>query len=163
METRPFITAVCILILLTSSYAAAKDEKPHDWLKDAAQSYSSERSSSLAPGNNLTPEASARVATFDHLPDGRVVIIIPNSVAGEEKMNAVFARHVEIDKGATVVWINQDIMEHNVEGLTQDGEILFLSGHLATGDNFQYKFDESGEYQFVCPMHPWQKGTVKVR
>ena len=135
-----------IPIVLFCHAAAAGDIDAPKWLEFLGEKYQAMQSSKPA----------------DRLADGRIVIIIPNSSAGEDRINAVFDRNVVVERGSRVVWINQDNITHNVRGMAANGDHLFYSGHLDTGESYEYTFNETGAFLFVCPMHPWQAGTVKV-
>ncbi len=138
-------------------------DSSYKWLKDTAEKYSVDRFPTGEPTNTVeTERAPTKAGAPDHLADGRVVIIIPNSSAGEEKINAVFSRNVVVGQGSTVVWINQDNMRHKLRAMTASGNQVFYSGYLDTGDSYEHTFDDPGTYIFVCPVHPWRSGSVVV-
>ena len=78
---------------------------------------------------------------------------------------------VTINAGDTVVWTNDDVVAHMVNA----GDILadpsavgfdypngFDSGLMMSDDEFEWTFDEPGEYPYLCQLHPWMVGTVTV-
>jgi Plastocyanin len=64
---------------------------------------------------------------------------------------------IEISKGDTVVWKNEDSAPHTV---TSDS---FESGSMSQGDTFKHTFDTAGTFDYYCGNHPSMKGTVKVK
>lgn len=63
---------------------------------------------------------------------------------------------VTVNKGDTVVWVNDDNVPHIVKFPD------FQSGTLATGDSFEHRFDAAGEYAYVCGIHASMQGKVTV-
>lgn len=39
---------------------------------------------------------------------------------------------------------------------------VFDSGSLNRGETYEFRFDEAGEYEFFCRIHPTMTGTVSV-
>ena len=70
---------------------------------------------------------------------------------------------LKIKAGDTVVWINQDVMPHNVEfqpGVTGDSD---LKGPMLKKDqSYSITFNEAGEYAYHCTPHPFMRGKVTV-
>lgn len=64
-----------------------------------------------------------------------------------------------ISPGSTMTVTNTDGVEHT--WTSEDG--LFDSGVLAPGSSFEFRFDESGEFNFVCEIHPSMSGAVTVK
>lgn len=60
--------------------------------------------------------------------------------------------------GTTVKWINKDDVDHTVT--SSDG--LFDSGNIAGGETYEYTFDSTGTYDYVCTLHSGMTGTVIV-
>ena len=91
-------------------------------------------------------------------------IIIPNG--NSEKGNYGFYEpiHLDITTGTVVTWKNQDDYGHTVQSQDGAGNVipLFNSNILLTGQTFEYKFDERGDYQYFCTLHPWRVGTISV-
>jgi plastocyanin len=71
---------------------------------------------------------------------------------------------LEVIRGTTVTWQNQDSIQHDIQSIDSSGNIipLFNSGLLKTGDTFSYKFDKPGGYHYFCTIHPWRIGIVTV-
>lgn len=60
--------------------------------------------------------------------------------------------------GETVTVTNEDSMVHTWTAV--DGE--FDSGSLAEGESFEHTFDEAGEFDFFCSIHPTMTGSITV-
>lgn len=71
---------------------------------------------------------------------------------------------VKIDVGDEVIWTNEDLAFHTVtSGDSTDGPNgLFDSGMFKIGEKFSHKFEESGNFDYFCTLHPWMQGTVVV-
>ena len=71
---------------------------------------------------------------------------------------------VKIDVGDEVIWTNEDMAFHTVtSGNPVDGpDELFDSGMFKTDEQFSHKFEESGNFDYFCTLHPWMQGTVVV-
>jgi plastocyanin len=64
---------------------------------------------------------------------------------------------VTINKGDTVVWINKDMVDHNV---TEEKSKTFYSDTIRVGKSWIHAFDSSAKY--FCSIHPSMKGKVIV-
>ena len=66
-------------------------------------------------------------------------------------------------KGDSVTWVNEDSAFHSVtSGLYDSPTELFDSGHLDPFESFTFTFDEVGDYDYFCTLHPWMEGLVTV-
>ena len=66
---------------------------------------------------------------------------------------------VKAEPGTAITWINDDIVVHTV---TDQEPNSFDSGFIQAGAEWNHTFDESGEYNYYCTLHPWMKGAVLV-
>lgn len=67
---------------------------------------------------------------------------------------------IEVDAGTTVTWTNEDDFPHNLHLL--DGSDRLEP--LPVGEEASITFDEPGEYDYECSLHPQQmQGKVIVR
>lgn len=64
-----------------------------------------------------------------------------------------------VTNGTTVIWINNDGVDHTV--IAEGG--LFNSGLLGNGQNFTYTFSIPGTYNYSCSIHPNMRGTIIVQ
>jgi len=65
---------------------------------------------------------------------------------------------VTIKAGSTVVWTNDDSIQHDV---TFDGGDI-SSSTLNHNDTFSHTFPSAGTYHYICSIHPFMHGTVIV-
>jgi plastocyanin len=63
-----------------------------------------------------------------------------------------------VQKGDTVVWINHDIVAHDV---TEQAHKLWTSGPLAPGESWNLVVTESADY--YCSIHVVMKGKLVVQ
>lgn len=73
-------------------------------------------------------------------------------------------KETKIKVGESVTWTNKDGMAHNVH-LRQGpakGKPYAQGKMLNTGDSYTLKFNEAGEYSYVCTPHPMMKAKVIV-
>lgn len=64
---------------------------------------------------------------------------------------------LNINKGDSVIWTNQDSAPHNVA--VDDSE----SPILTKGQTFVYIFNNIGVFDYHCPLHPSMRGTITVK
>ena len=64
---------------------------------------------------------------------------------------------VEIKKGNTVEWKNDDITPHTATSAT------FNSGSIASDAAWRHTFTQAGSFQYYCTFHPEMKGMVIVK
>jgi len=62
-----------------------------------------------------------------------------------------------VKPGDRVVWVNKDPFPH-----TATAEGTFDSKSIAAGDSWSYVARKSGEFAYVCTLHPGMKGTLLV-
>lgn len=68
--------------------------------------------------------------------------------------------NLEVEVGTVVVWTNNDALPHNV----QIGEPNKIVGEmLRAGQSMAIKFNDAGDYGYICTPHPFMKGTVSVK
>lgn len=68
-------------------------------------------------------------------------------------------KEISVKVGTTIVWTNNDSVEHNVTSDTG----VFSSGAMAPGDTFKFTFTQAGTYPYSCSIHvPNMVGTVTV-
>jgi len=95
------------------------------------------------------------------------IISLPtgSSVPGCDETNECFIpAEVSISVGETVTWSNDDTAAHTVtSGLPAEGpDGVFDSSLFMAGTTFEHTFDEAGEYDYFCMVHPWMTGKVSV-
>jgi len=114
--------------------------------------------SSAAPGIwNVTAVASNNSSIDIHTWDW---IVRPPPVINVEIKNFAFnPGNIEIPKGTTVIWTNNDNFDHTV---TSDTAGIFDSGALNQGQTFEFTFNEIGTFDYHCSFHSFMHGEVTV-
>jgi plastocyanin len=87
------------------------------------------------------------------------------SVPGCEETNECFTpASITINVGDTVDWTNSDTAAHTVTGGSPadgpSGE--FDSSLVLSGAQYAFTFEEAGDYDYFCMVHPWMVGNVQV-
>jgi len=99
------------------------------------------------------------------------IIVIREDVFME--INGLFEfKLLKIQKGVTVTWktteenlgAGGDVNFHQVKEVNPDKpeEELFDSGSLTLNKKWSYTFNEVGEFEYICPPHPWMVGKIIV-
>lgn len=63
-----------------------------------------------------------------------------------------------VNTGDTVIWINRDIVDHNV---TEEVGKEWTSGNMPSGSSWKMAVVKSAAY--FCTIHPVMKGSLSVR
>lgn len=74
-----------------------------------------------------------------------------------------FTSNLTIEAGTSVTWTNRDGAPHTVTSGTPgrpSGD--FDSGNIGNGGTYTRQFDEPGQYEYYCAIHPSMTGTVTV-
>jgi plastocyanin len=64
---------------------------------------------------------------------------------------------IEIKKGDTVEWKNDDITPHTATSAAFD------SGSIASDAGWRHTFTQAGSFPYYCTFHPGMKGTVVIK
>jgi nitrite reductase (NO-forming) len=85
-------------------------------------------------------------------------------------LNSYWPKVVEVPAGTEVTWIQEDNFDflageytgqHNVVGVS--GPQRFASELMKHADQYSHTFTEPGDYEYVCSLHPYMRGIVRVR
>ena len=94
---------------------------------------------------------------------GASVSIVPNASTMGDK--AFSPNPAELKAGESVTWTNDDSQIHTATsgavGAEDSGKV-FDSGILSPKATFDFKFDQAGEYDYYCTLHPQMLGKVSV-
>jgi len=98
-----------------------------------------------------------------------VTVRIPQG-SSELTEDAYVPNPVEVNVGDTVTWINDDITPHTAtSGSSSSGSTGMFGGTDDApeiigpdGDAQSFTFDEAGEFEYYCTLHPNMVGTVVV-
>jgi len=63
-----------------------------------------------------------------------------------------------VQRGDRVVWVNKDPFPH-----TATADRTFDSKSIAAGHSWSYVASKSGEFAYVCTLHPGMKATLIVQ
>ena len=69
--------------------------------------------------------------------------------------------NVTVKAGTTVKWTNSDTPPHTVTKSDGPGAD-FDSGSIDPGGTFEQTFEDKGTIDYVCTIHPGQKGSITV-
>ena len=93
-------------------------------------------------------------------------VIMPPKVSrpGCEETDSCYVPHIiTIKQGEQVTWQNGDVAFHSVtSGLYGSPSDLFDSRHLDPQEKFTVSFNETGNFDYFCTLHPWMEGKVIV-
>ena len=64
---------------------------------------------------------------------------------------------LQVSPGETVTWVNADGAPHSVAIANQKS-----SDTVMPGSSFQTSFTQSGDFGYVCSIHPYMTGAVRV-
>ncbi len=109
----------------------------------------------LAAGVLSSCASSNQNGTAETQPDGKTIVLI------EEKPlpGAYMPESVSIKAGSVVVFENKSSLPHNV---VFEDPSLKDSPLMKTGESFSVNFKSSGEFSYVCTLHPVMRGSVSV-
>ena len=71
-------------------------------------------------------------------------------------------KRITVKRGQTVGWVNSDGVAHNVTKEQGPGSD-FHSSTMNQGATYAHTFTKAGTFDYVCTIHPNQKGVVTVR
>jgi len=102
-----------------------------------------------------------------HADEAKVTMADGSGVPGCEETDAgcFLPTNVQIAAGGHVEWENTDNTVHVVaSGVASDDDAgsLFNSQMMMAGTTFSYTFEDAGEFDYFCFVHPWMVGTVSV-
>ena len=83
----------------------------------------------------------------------------PQSAAVSIENFTFKAPALTVKRGTTVTWTNADDIPHTV--VAKDGS--FKSKVLDTGDRFSFTFAKTGQFGYLCSIHPHMTGVVIVK
>jgi plastocyanin len=92
-------------------------------------------------------------------------VIMPNGNSDMGNVGFYIPLNLEVTKGTTVVWLNDDVIGHTIQSQDGEGNVigLFNSDVLETGERFPHTFEAEGVYNYFCTIHPWRVGVITVR
>jgi plastocyanin len=128
------VLCACFALALVAAGCGSSDDKKSD--------------SNSTPAKSNTPAAKAPVA-------GGVAAVSIKDVKFDPDT-------ITVKKGQTVKWTNNDGFAHTVTKTAGPGA-KFDSGDVGGGKTYEQKFDTAGTIDYVCTIHPGQKGKIVVQ
>ena len=95
--------------------------------------------------------------------EGTEAIIPPGAAFQNE--TAYQPNPIQIEEGDTVTWVNKDFDPHTVtSGAFGDDDAgdEFDSGYMGPQASFSFTFEDRGEFEYFCELHPNMVGMVEV-
>ena len=143
-----------------NSPAAPSQQMSSAMNTDAAEKAAAEKAAAKAAAETAAAKAAAAV------PQTHIVETAMGSGApGCETSNACYLpQDITISTGDTVKWDNVDNAAHTVTGGSpSDGPSgVFDSSLLMAGLDYSFTFNDAGNYDYFCMVHPWMVGSVTV-
>jgi plastocyanin len=161
----PLLAAIVIVSLMVSS---AHAEAVPDWIKNTAKWWVEGKITETEFLNAIKFLIEKNVIIIEQKETKPVAtvanVIIPNGNSEVGNVGFYIPLNLEVKKGTTVVWINDDNIQHTIQSQDEQGNVLslFNSKALKTNERFAYKFNEDGVYHYFCTIHPWRVGVVTV-
>jgi plastocyanin len=143
--------------------AAAADaaEKADAASKAAAADAAAEKATAEAAAAEAAAAEAAAAVPQTHI----VETAMGSGAPGCETSNACYLpQDITISTGDTVRWDNVDTAAHTVTGGSPaDGPSgVFDSSLLMAGLDYSFTFNDAGNYDYFCMVHPWMVGSVTV-
>jgi len=117
----------------------------------------SKPSPALAPNTIITPETTMvqKIATSN--PNTLINTIAAKTYTVSIINFSFNPSTLNINKGDTVVWTNNDGAPHQVIGDGISGQVM------GKGESFSKTFNESGTVNYHCSIHPSMKGIITIK
>ncbi len=163
---------ITVVILFTPSIiTGVSAQSVPDWIRNTAKWYGEGSISETEFLNAIKYLIENKIIKLDVMVEEKPkkaessMIIIPNGNAKVANAGSYIPLSLEVQRGTTVIWLNDDNVGHTVQSQDGQGNVVpkFNSNILKTGERFAYKFEESGTYHYFCTLHPWRVGVVLVK
>ncbi|WP_244922516.1 multicopper oxidase domain-containing protein [Thermus scotoductus] len=85
--------------------------------------------------------------------------------------NSFYPKVLEIPVGTTVEFVNEDVFDlldgertgrHDAVVIDVRGPEPFVTPKLGHADRYRITFTQPGEYTYICSIHPYMKGIIRV-
>ena len=162
-------TIVFSILLISFSVNFANAQSVPEWVKNTALWYGEGVVSEQEFLNMIKFLIENEVIVIENIDAEKVThqatVTIPNGNSEIASAGFYLPLNLEISKGTTVTWVNDDSVPHNIQSLDTSGKVIdwFNSPPLNTGDKFEFAFEESGVYNYYCSFHPWRVGSITVK
>ena len=95
-------------------------------------------------------------------PTGDKGVHTVKATSTDEVQNLFLPANIVIKKGEVVRWVNSDKVEHLVGSVPFIGRGGIMTPRLKPGESQEHRFEEAGEYYYVCFIHRVMYGKVTV-
>jgi|26BtaG_2_1085354.scaffolds.fasta_scaffold00098_30 plastocyanin len=85
------------------------------------------------------------------------VPVLPTSVTVTIKQMRFQPEKVEIRQGDTVIWVNEDMVAHNV---AEENGTTILSDTIVP--HASWKMVPTKSFNYICSIHPTMKGEIEI-
>ena len=68
--------------------------------------------------------------------------------------------NVEVERGQTITWVNEDTVQHDAVAAEGDGPESELFNQ---GETYSWTAEKAGKIPYVCTVHPGMEGTITVK
>ncbi|HLA47926.1 MAG: hypothetical protein A3I04_01950 [Nitrospinae bacterium RIFCSPLOWO2_02_FULL_39_110] len=99
-------------------------------------------------------------AVISSATEGLHIVEIPKP--DENTKNIFKPDNTIIKKGETVKWVNNDSVEHKFAAVAAISEGSFDSKTVEPENSFEFKFENPGEYFYICFIHQSMIGKIIV-
>lgn len=82
---------------------------------------------------------------------------LPTTVTVSIKQMEFQPEKVEMKQGDTVIWVNEDMVAHNV---AEENGTTILSDTIAP--NASWKMVPTKSFNYICSIHPTMKGEIEI-
>ena len=134
--------------------------------KATAEAAAAEKAAAEAAAAEKAAAEAAAAEAAAAVPQTHIVETAMGSGApGCETSNACYLpQDITISTGDTVRWDNVDTAAHTVSGGSPANgpSGVFDSSLLMAGGDYSFTFDDAGNYDYFCMVHPWMVGSVTV-
>ncbi len=85
--------------------------------------------------------------------------------------NSFHPKVLEIPVGTTVEFVNEDVFDllegertgrHDAVVIDVQGPEPFVTPKLGHGERYRVTFTQPGEYTYICSIHPYMRGVIRV-
>jgi plastocyanin len=160
------------LLLVSFLFYDASAESVPEWVRNTALWYGEGNISETEFLNALKFLLENQIIVVDIevveekvLKASTATVIMPNGNSDMGNVGFYIPLNLEVTKGTTVIWLNDDVIGHTIQSQDGEGNVigLFNSDVLETGERFAFKMEEEGVFNYFCTLHPWRVGVITVR
>lgn len=152
-KVRVIVAGIILVSILTAPDIVAVLGNPQPFLKFGP----------AASTDRLIQVASAKPATEVTVKSGNITTVDLKAESGSARGTIPLQPSiVHIHKGDTVMWINNDNVNHNIVSLIFNSSIIWpkVSGHGPS--TFSHTFNNVGTVAYVDILHPYLGGVIYV-